>query len=116
MILRLLMTISAWAALGACQTAPRPATLEASGPEEVEALRRVLAEALGRGRVELGAGDLTGASVISVLPPPPTPLEGNSPAMPELFDLVLTAEGCFVRRRSTGDLFLLPGITCRPAR
>ncbi|MFN7054713.1 hypothetical protein [Hyphomonas sp.] len=113
MILRLLMAVSAAAVLGACQTAARPATLETEGAEEVETLRRVLAEALGRGRVELGAGDLTRDSVISVLPPPPTPLEGNSPAMPELFDLLLTPEGCFVRRQSTDEMFALPGVSCR---
>lgn len=117
MTLRTLMisglTASCLTGLAACQSAPRPATLESATPEAVEEMKKELAKALGRGRVELGAGDPTRDSVIAVLPPPPTPLEGNSPAMPELFDLLVTPEGCFVRRQTTEEMFALPGIACR---
>ena len=101
--------------LAACQSAPRPATLDSAAPEAVEEMKKVLAKALGRGRIELGAGDPAQDSVIAVLPPPPTALEGNSPAMPELFDLLVTPEGCFVRRQTTEEMFALPGVACRPA-
>lgn len=107
------LAASLLAGLAACQSAPRAATLEPATPEAVEALKQVLAEALGRGRVELGAGDPARDSVIAVLPPPPTALEGNSPAMPELFDILVTAEGCFVRRQTTEEMFALPGVACQ---
>ncbi|MFN4102183.1 MAG: hypothetical protein ACK4GT_20675 [Pararhodobacter sp.] len=117
MTLRVLMTSGLAAAcltgLAACQSAPQPATLEPATPEAVEEMKKVLAKALGRGRVELGAGDPARDSVIAVLPPPPTALEGNSPAMPELFDIVLTPEGCFVRRQTTEEMYALPGVACR---
>lgn len=100
--------------LGACQTSPpRPATLEAATPEAMDVLKEVLAEALGRGRIELGGGDPATHSVISVLPPPVDVLEGRSTALPELFDLLVTQEGCFVRRQTTGEMYALPGVACR---
>ena len=117
MTLRVLMTSGLAATcltcLAACQSAPQPARLEPATPEAVEEMKQVLAKALGRGRVELGAGDPARDPVIAVLPPPPTPLEGNSPAMPELFDILVTPEGCFVRRQTTQDMYALPGVACQ---
>lgn len=52
--------------------------------------------------------------LISVLPPPLGPLEGASPAVPEIFELVAVGAACYVRRRRDEALFALPGLSCRP--
>ncbi|MBR9834300.1 MAG: hypothetical protein GYB42_03740 [Alphaproteobacteria bacterium] len=103
----------AW--VSACQTAgdPVPAVLQAGDEASLVALKARLAEALERSSVELGAGDVTASPVIAVLPPPPGPLEGNSPARPILFDIVTDGVDCFIVRQDTGEQFALEGVTCR---
>lgn len=114
MICRIL-SISALLGLAACQTAPQPAVLTDGTSETMAAVTGVLAGAMNRAQVELGPGDLTQASVISVLPPKPGPLEGNSTALPAVFDLVLLDGDCYVQSRQNGELYLLIGVECRSA-
>jgi hypothetical protein len=97
-----------------CQTTaePRLARLEEATPQDMAMVRRVLSEAVGRAQIELGPMDLTRAPVVSVLPPPLGPLEGASPAMPEIFELVAVGEGCFLRRRRDGAMFALTDVRC----
>lgn len=110
-----ILTVSMLAGVGACQSSPQPATLVDASPETLSALTGVLAAAVDRAQVQLGPGDLTKESVISVLPPRPGPLEGNSPAMPTIFDIVLVEGECFVQERQSGERFPLTGIACTPA-
>ena len=102
--------------LVACEThaALAPAVLETADDETIMALKAVLADAVGRATVELGAGDPTIDSVISVLPPPPGPGEDRSLATPTIFDLVLIDGACVVMERETGAQYPLEGIACRP--
>ncbi|ABI78157.1 putative lipoprotein [Hyphomonas neptunium ATCC 15444] len=108
-----ILSVSALAGLAACQTAPQPAILTDPSPETVAAVTGVLAAAVDRAEIQLGPGDLTRDSVISVLPPRPGPMEGNSPAVPTIFDIVLMDGDCYVQERASGELFPLTGITCR---
>lgn len=111
-----ILSVALLTGLAACDTAPRPAVLTDTSPETVAAVKGVLAAALGRAQIELGAGDLTQDPVISVLPPRPGPHEGNSPAVPALFDIVLMNGDCYVQERASGEMFSLTGIECRSVR
>ncbi len=102
------------AALAACDTSPAPAVLTDASPETMTRLRAALAAALGRSSVTLGAGDVTAVPEVSVLPPAVTPLEGNSAAMPIVFDILLQNGDCYVRRRGTEELVPLTDVTCDP--
>lgn len=106
--------LSALVPLAACQSDPQLATLTDGSPETIEALSLVLASAAGRARVQLGPGDVTKQPTVSVLPPPPGPLEGNSPAMPALFDIVLMDGDCYLRAQDGEEMFLLTGLGCVP--
>ncbi|MBI1186754.1 MAG: hypothetical protein GC206_05390 [Alphaproteobacteria bacterium] len=106
-----------FAALAACQSADarRPAVLARADAETMAALEAALADAMGVARVEIGAADLTRSPVIPVLPAPPSPAEGRSPAAPTLFDLALVGDACVAVRRSSGAAVALPGVRCAPA-
>ena len=104
---------------GACQTTQigvpeTPAVLENSDSETLAQIKSVLAAAIGRANVELGPGDLTKSSTISVLPPPLASREDRSMAMPVIFDLKLSGKKCYAVQRDTGDAFSL-GVPCRAA-
>ncbi|MEO1135165.1 MAG: hypothetical protein AAFW68_00980 [Pseudomonadota bacterium] len=113
---------TAAALIGGCQTTgasqPRErditAVLQSDDPQNIAALKAVLAQAVGRARIELGPGDLTQTSTISVLPPPLGPNETRSPARPTQFDLVIDRGQCFVIRREDGARFAAEGVGCRP--
>lgn len=112
---RRILSVSLLAGAAACQSSPQPATLTEASPETMSALTGVLAAAVDRAQIQLGPGDPTRDTVISVLPPNPGPLEGNSPAMPTVFDIVLMDGQCYVQERQSGEMFLLTGIACTPA-
>jgi hypothetical protein len=102
----------------ACQALPGadgPAQLV--GPEA--AARASLVEAaavlLGRTRIELGAGPVIGVSSVSVLPPPPGPLETRSPAVPEQLSILLRDGQCVLLHPQTGRTVPLAGVRCEPA-
>lgn len=103
--------------LCACQSsgAQTPAVLAAADAQTMAAVKSVLAEAMDRAGVELGPGNPTQTSTISVLPPPLSPHEDRSTASPTQFDIVLKGSNCFVIRRDTGEEFELKGVSCRPA-
>lgn len=106
---------SAFVLLAGCQTQiqAEPAVLREASPETVAQLKEALASAMGRGRVELGPINLTEDPAIPVLPPSPGPYETRSPAMPEMFDLVIREGACFVQARRTGELYRLADVRCR---
>lgn len=101
---------------GACQShaAATPAALEAMDSQTMATLKSTLALAMGTAGVELGPGDLTKTSTVSVLPPRPGPYEDRSLAMPVQFDIVLKDGACSVVRRETGETYELSGVSCRP--
>ena len=111
---RRILSVSLLAGVAACQSSPQPATLSDASPETMSAVKGVLAAAVDRAQIELGPGDPATETFISVLPPAPGPLEGNSPAMPTMFDIVVMEGECYVRERQSGDMFLLAGIACTP--
>lgn len=117
-VARRLLLGAAALSFAACSTTgntpPRPATLTDASPAMLEALSGQLSSIIGEGRVRLGPSDLTRDPVIAVLPPPPGPYEGNSPAMPRYFDLMTDGKSCSVLDRKTGVLHPLAGVACRP--
>jgi hypothetical protein len=112
---RTLILAAGTLAAAACQTASQPvaAHLDPATPEAMTAVRSVLAEAMGRTRIELGAGDPGRESVIAVLPLPIDPHEGNSLAKPTLFDILIQDGACFLRKQGEEKLYSLPSVTCR---
>ena len=84
------------------------------------AIRTAIQKAFGKAPTDgpatgLGAGDVTAVPAVSVLPPAVTPLEGNSPALPIVFDILLQNGDCYVRRRGTEELVPLTDVACNPA-
>jgi len=112
--LGLLVMIGAFT-LGACQSNGdvTPAVLAEADDETMAEVKSVLARAMNTARVELGPGDLTKTSTISVLPPRLSPDEDRSTVKPTQFDIVLKGSRCFVVRRDTGDEYELVGVSCR---
>ena len=104
-------------ALAACQSgagaAETAAVLVRADAATMAKVKTVLAEAMGRASVELGAGDLTTSSTIVVLPRRPSSYEGASPATPTLFDIQLRGGRCYAVRRVTGEAYALTGVACR---
>lgn len=117
-----LMVAGVAALIGGCQTTgpsqPREsdvmAVLQSDDPQTIAALKAVLSDAVGRAQIELGPGDLTRTSTISVLPPPLGPNETRSPATPALFDLVIDRGQCVLVRRDDGAHFAADRVACRP--
>lgn len=109
------MAVTGLFMLSACQAngAPRPAVLESSDVETMANVKTVLAGAMNKSSVEIGPGDPTQTSTISVLPPRLSPYEGMSPAAPTQFDIVKTGSQCSVVRRDTGEAYKLDGVSCR---
>jgi len=101
----------------ACQTTADSALKTAVLLEPTEQTRTLLEKAIagiiGPGRITLGPVDLARDSLIPVLPAPPGPYEGNSPAMPRYFELVTDGKKCFLRERGKDELRALLGTTCR---
>ena len=114
--MRRLLVLSFLVTLPACQTSsePVPAILESADPETLANLKSVIAAAMGKPRVEFGAGDLTQSSEIAVLPPRLGPHETRSPAVPTLFDLAMVAGDCVVIQRATGEITPAPNTPCKP--
>lgn len=108
--------LSALAVLAACQTteASGAAVLTSADENVMIDVKAVLATALNKASVEIGPGDLTKTSVITVLPPPLGPNETRSPAKPIRFDIVKDGEVCFVVRKDTGEAFALENVSCKP--
>lgn len=103
--------------LSACQTSSvrEPATLVSADEMTLARIKEVLAGAVGRADIHLGAGDLTASSTITVLPPPPGPNETNSPAMPVSFDLETNGRDCFLVQRDSGKSYRLHDVPCEAA-
>jgi len=111
---RIMLAAAGMLAFAACDQEPEPAVLADASPETISRLQDALASALGQARVTLGAGDVTAVPEVAVLPPAVTPLEGNSPAMPIMFDILLQDGDCHVRRRGTQELVLIRDVACNP--
>ena len=111
-----MMLIVAALTTGACQSKQSRtyAALATSDSQTMGVVKSVLAKAMNRANVEIGPGDLTTTSTISVLPPKPGPNESRSTVMPTQFDIMMQGSTCYVVRRDTGDEFQLRGVACRP--
>jgi len=105
-------------ALPGCQTHAdmTPATLTTADAANIIILKAALSDAMGRANIEIAAADLTTATHVSVLPPPPGEFETHSVAMPVAFDIVLDDGVCTLVRRDTGERHAAPGLACRPAK
>lgn len=110
-----ILSVSLLVGVSACQGTPKPAVLTDASPETMATVTGVLAAAVDRAQIELGAGDPTRDTFVSVLPPPPGPMEGNSPALPAVFDIILMDGDCYVQDRTTGTMYPLTGVECRSA-
>jgi hypothetical protein len=115
MIQRTLTALLSTLCLGACQhgLSPVPAVLEDGSDETLSALRSHLAEAMGVANVELGAGDPTLVSTISVLPPRLGEHETRSPATPTQFNLIMIGKTCYAEQEGSDTPVELTGIACR---
>jgi hypothetical protein len=102
--------------LGACQSMAAPAVLTKADPPAMEALKATLAKAMGRSRIDLGPGDPTQTSVISVLPLPLAPQEDRSLAKPTIFHLEIEGANCVLVRQDTGARIPLDGVECKAAQ
>lgn len=91
-----------------------PAVLVSADPQTMAVVKSVLADAMGRARIELGPGDPTATSRISVLPPRLGPDETRSPATPTQFDLMIEGRSCYLVRQDSGARFALDGVACQP--
>ena len=102
--------------LPGCQhTEERRAALITAEPENREALKSGLADAMGVRRIKLGPSDPSREPYAAVLPPALGPYEGASPAVPTVFDLYVEDGRCVAVRRDTGDAHALPDVRCFPA-
>ncbi len=102
--------------LDACQTmasSPSQASVDLGDPATHAAVTAALSAALGRGHIELGPVNDAETSVVSVLPLHPGPYETNSTAMPVRFDIAKRDGRCVAIRHDTGEVFDLPGVSCR---
>lgn len=114
---KIALILSLASSAAACQTTAdttlKTAVLLEPNEQTRTLLEKAITEIIGPGRVTLGPVDLARDSLISVLPAPPGPYEGNSPAMPRYFELVTDGKSCFLRERGKDELRALPGPTCR---
>lgn len=102
--------------IGACQSTPPTiyGALEVADAQTMAVVESVLARAMNRASIEIGPGDLTKTSVVSVLPPRLSPNETRSTAQPTQFDIIIKGAKCFVVRRDTAKEYELSGVACRP--
>ncbi|MEM9738663.1 MAG: hypothetical protein AAF829_02260 [Pseudomonadota bacterium] len=108
--------IASLAMAAGCQTVTDeavPAVLADDAPETMDRLKAGLAEAVGRANIELGAGDPTQTSTITILPPAPSPLETASVAMPTPFRLMMRGDTCMAVHGETGEEFAMD-LPCTP--
>ncbi len=104
------------ATAAACQSMSVPAVMTRADPPAMESLKAALAKAMGRTPIDLGPGDPTQTSVISVLPLPLSPYEDRSLARPTTFRLELEDGACVLVRENDGARALLDGVQCRAAQ
>ena len=102
--------------LAACQhngDDPVPAVLDDMSDATMQSLKSALAASLNKTGVRLADADLTQTSLVTVVPPPPGPLETRSTALPIEYRLLLAGDTCYGERSSTGERIDLPGVSCR---
>lgn len=97
---------------GVEETIQAPAQLSAITATTEAELKAAISPLLGRATVSLGPGLRVGAKSVSVLPPRPSPYDGNSPALPDHFDFVLIGETCHLVHRQTGQREAMPTLSC----
>lgn len=102
---------------GCCQTIAeaQPAVLARADDVTMTRLKAALAKEMGRSPIELGPGDPTQTSTLSVLPLPPSALEDRSLAKPTIFRLEIADDACTLVREDTGARIPLDGVDCRLA-
>jgi hypothetical protein len=101
---------------GCCQSVPAsPAVLTQADEAAMGRIKAALAKEMGRSDIQLGPGDPTQTSVLSVLPLPPGPLEDRSLAKPTIFRLEIEGKTCVLVREDTGARIPLDGVDCRAA-
>jgi hypothetical protein len=106
-------------ASGACQSTDqtdlKPAVVVKADAQTMDHLKAALAKAMGRAQVELGPGDPTKSSEISVLPRPLGPAEDRSLSKPTIFRLETDGSSCFVTRTDNGAREKVDGVECKAA-
>ncbi|MEO0466215.1 MAG: hypothetical protein AAF216_06705 [Pseudomonadota bacterium] len=100
---------------GCHTTSMQPAEVMDNSPETRAALSSQLGSAVGRARIDISPVDLSGASTVSVLPPPLGQMETASTAMPTSFDIMTSDGACYAVHSKTGEVVALEGVACEPA-
>jgi hypothetical protein len=109
------ISIAMIAVLGAsCATpsGPLPARLGKTDEATMGRVRAVLAQALGRTRIEMGPENLAVSTSLSVLPLPLGPYDTRSPATPAIFDIVIEQGACKLVARDSGRAYALGDGVC----
>lgn len=111
----LISVVGALLIAASCQnvTTPRPAVLVNQDAASMALIKEAAAQHLGRAKVDIGAGDLTKQSTISVLPPRVTAMEGNSAAMPKTLQLRARANDCYLFDETERRATLVRELVCR---
>lgn len=109
-----LLSLGAFATLSACITHERAqlAVLTNADAATMADLETQMAQAMDVGQVKFGAGDLTQAPMVSVLPSRLTDLETASPALPRQFNLHKKGDDCYLIENQGGLGVLLSDVSC----
>jgi hypothetical protein len=101
-------------ALDGCASTPPNAIamVETGNAATTAAIIATLQQAMGTQKITLGPreGDLN--SWVTVLPPQLGQYETRSVVMPEIFDVMMRKNSCFLVRRTTGVAYALNNVTC----
>lgn len=104
------------ALLASCQShhpALQPAELDIASSAQIESLKAVLTEALGRTVTQTVPAEMRGTRTLAVPPPPLSEHETRSPAKPAVFDVMLDAGACVLVQRETGEVYPIEDMPCR---
>lgn len=114
--MRLILTLTGLLGFTACQSvAADQAAWLAPKADSLNDLKAALGEMMQTRRIDLGPSDPTQSTSLTVLPPPISPHETRSTALPVRFDLIMRNGKCYVVRHDNGDSRELPQGACVPA-
>lgn len=114
--MRLILALTSLLGFTACQSvAADQAAWLTPKADSLNDLKAVLGQMMQTRHIDLGPSDPTLSTSLTVLPPPVSPQETRSTALPVRFDLILRDGKCYVVRHDTGDSRELPQGACMPA-
>ncbi|MEM9965759.1 MAG: hypothetical protein AAGC58_10475 [Asticcacaulis sp.] len=114
--MRLILALTSLLGFTACQSvATDQAAWLTPKADSLNDLKAALGQMMQTKHIDLGPSDPTQSASLTVLPPPVSPHESRSTALPVRFDLIMRNGKCYVVRHDTGDSRELPQGACVPA-